>query len=237
MKMPVNELKEIDVKGVKIGVLKKKKKITKGIVISEDIYVSSDGKEFTEMMKAVWHEENLIQKRKEDACVAFRQTVVLGRAGDILEKWTKGPVRATVFHITNAEDLKIFCEGYRAWDDRFCNFESRRPGPYPKDYVFLECDGIPNIFLEKEDALILGSMFSGLATAWEDGTLVLRQGGASLHKYRIDYVDGHTLCPSTYLCEARNKEDALEKLLDAKGNGFEHHLKNIFEDGKPILEN
>ena len=200
------------------------------------IYETEDGRQFLTSEDAAFHEKCIAQRKKEDACVGFRHSVPLNMAWAPLMKWTQGIIRATVFHIENDAELRLFCDAYSYWDSRFCDFETRRRGEYPKEYIHLSCSGIvPDLLLEKETLEALGHGLCELAGAWSKEDAGEPGSGVSLRRYQIDYVDGLSAHYSTFWCYARNIKEAREKLYEAQ-NDFEHAIKHIFEDGKLVFE-
>lgn len=200
------------------------------------IYETEDGRQFLTPEDAAFHEKYIAQRKKEDACAGFRRSVPFKMALGPLVKWTQGVIRATVFRITNEEELKLFCDAYSYWDSRFCDFETRKRGPYPKEYIHLSCSGIvPDLLLEREALEDLGHGLCELAGAWDKEDAGDLGSGVCLRKYRFDYIDGMTLRIATFCCDARNVKEAKERLYAERGD-FDHSIKNILEDGVLIFE-
>lgn len=129
----------------------------KEVITKSTVYVTSDGKEFSDEDSATNHEEDLQQKHKEDACSSFRRTRQINDFGPLLNDFfqyslSDGPVTVYTFHITNENELRLFCDAYKYWDSHLCKYGKLKALPYPQDYVLFDGIGQYSYYLaEKEE--------------------------------------------------------------------------------------
>ena len=103
----------------------------------EDVFVAPDGKEFESEIKARDYEREINQKKKEAACASFRQEIKLKGLQAFMHRFQYN-LRIERFYIKNEEELRRFCEAYYWWDRKFCQFEDRKKGNYPKEYFLFD---------------------------------------------------------------------------------------------------
>ena len=46
--------------------------------------------------------------------------------------------------------------------------------------------------------------------------------------YKVCFIDGHDLKYKVFTCEARSREEAIEKMMDVYGPNFDHHIEDVF---------
>ena len=49
-----------------------------------------------------------------------------------------------------------------------------------------------------------------------------------MNKYKVCFIDGYDLKYKTFTCEAKSREEAIEKMMDAYGPNFDHHIEDVF---------
>ena len=134
-------------------------------------YVTSDGQEFKSALAAKDHEDDLEDRKKEDACAFLRRDVqaeelevLIGR--DCPSSHCAG-LKVSAFYIRDEEELKLFCKGYASWDKKLCDFEKARKLQYPQEYFLFDGE-FGYFFINKEEMKKVRNTFKKIATVWEE---------------------------------------------------------------------
>lgn len=134
-------------------------------------FVTSDGQVFNSDIAAQDHENDLANKKREDACAFFRRDmpaekleVMVGR--EYPSSHNAG-LKVSVFCIRNEEELKLFCEGYASWDRALCDFERAKKLPYPQEY-FLFSGEFGYFFLNREEMDTALKVIKNIQKTWEE---------------------------------------------------------------------
>lgn len=134
-------------------------------------FVTSDGQVFNSDIAAQDHENDLANKKREDACAFFRRDmpaekleVMVGRK---FPSSHNAGLKVSVFCIRNEEELKLFCEGYASWDRDLCNFERAKKLPYPQEY-FLFSGEFGYFFLNREEMDTALKVIKNIQKTWEE---------------------------------------------------------------------
>ena len=133
-------------------------------------FVTSDGEVFNNDIAAKDHENDLEDRKKEDACAFLRRDVqaeelevLIGR--DCPSSHCTG-LKVSAFYIRNEEELKLFCEGYTSWDRNLCNFERAKKRPYPQEYFLFDGE-FGYFFLNREEMDMALKTMNKIAKTWE----------------------------------------------------------------------